>query len=424
MSVGTPLQKNRTLIVKSQLSLAATFVLLATIGTLSWLESRSGPPKAVTGTDNVLETRIHIQAVYAAVCAYMQSHEARALDRVRDEGKQVSAYVEELNAQLKKSGKQDLAANIDNAHQALRDASIKLMEAELETSFARREMASATQSLQTTLSKSNQRFSRKTALPRSQVDLYLDQSRALEKAELKSQQALDRFTHRKEALEKAIAAGKQVRFTAQKNLALPLLITLLVFALGLHAFFSYVRTRASIVGPLNEILKCVDAAATGDVSRVPDFWAADEVGRLSQAVGRLIHVLAKSENLVYHLASLVESSGDAIISHNLDGKILSWNKGAQRIYGYSAEEVKGRSIDMLITEEGRAGLVVMLMRIRKGEKVLPFETLHAAKNGRHIQAFVHVAPIYDSTRQVIGASFIAEEIEPAKHAGKASARAA
>src|SRR6185295_11104962 len=94
--------------------------------------------------------------------------------------------------------------------------------------------------------------------------------------------------------------------------------------------------ETQLVSPLQDILKCVEAASAGDVSQLPRQRSGDEIGQLAQSVGRLITVLARSENLVYHLAALVESSGEAIISHTLDGTILNWNKGAQRVYGYSA----------------------------------------------------------------------------------------
>src|SRR5262249_16188423 len=125
----------------------------------------------------------------------------------------------------------------------------------------------------------------------------------------------------------------------------------------LLVFVSGRRAESQVVGPVQEILQCVEAAAAGDLSRTPDHWSRDEVGQLAQAVGRLISVLARSENLVYHLAALVDGSGEAIISHTLDGTILSWNKGAQRMYGYSAEEMKGKSIATLSPDDNGAQMM-------------------------------------------------------------------
>ena len=185
--------------------------------------------------------------------------------------------------------------------------------------------------------------------------------------------------------------------------------TLAIFGIAM-VMRSQRRVEKEFVSPLQEVLQCVEAAAAGDVSRVPEYWSGDEVGQLSQAVGRLISVLARSENLVYHLAALVESSGDAIISHTLDGKILSWNKGAQRIYGYSAEEVKGRSIGILSPKDEGAQMMQIIRKIRNGERIQTFETFHQARNGRAVRTLVRVAAIYDSTHQIIGASFVAQDL--------------
>jgi len=162
--------------------------------------------------------------------------------------------------------------------------------------------------------------------------------------------------------------------------------------------------------PIKDLIKCVDAATAGDLSRRPSNTEAGEVGQLSQAVGRLIGVLARSENQIYHLDALIENSTEAVISHTLDGAILSWNKGAQRIYGYSAEEVAGKPIMLLSPMDQGAEIQRQLESIRNGKRPQPFETLHCARNGRTIKALVRVSPILDSTRQVIGISFCAQEL--------------
>jgi PAS domain S-box-containing protein len=124
----------------------------------------------------------------------------------------------------------------------------------------------------------------------------------------------------------------------------------------------------------------------------------------------LITVLARSENLVYHLAALVEASGDAIVSFTLDGTILSWNKGAQRIYGFSAEELKGQPIALLSPQDNGVEMIRVLQKIRNGERVQPFETIHQARNGRTVRAFIRISAILGSTHQAIGASFCAQEL--------------
>lgn len=223
------------------------------------------------------------------------------------------------------------------------------------------------------------------------------------------QQYMETFRIFEEGLRLQAANPAPMRAPVSKwPLALGALFLAFLGAAGMY-WADRLFTR-NVITPLKQLLKSTDAAATGDLSRLPELWSRDEVGQLSQALGRLITVLARSENLVYHLASLVELSGDAIISQTLDGTILSWNKGAQRIYGYSAEEVKGLSISVLSPDDEGAMIKDVLGRLQAGEKVQPFETLHKAKNGRTVQAFVRVAAILDSTHQVIGASFCAQEL--------------
>ena len=167
--------------------------------------------------------------------------------------------------------------------------------------------------------------------------------------------------------------------------------------------------RPSSHPSLRNILSCVEAAAAGDVSRVPELRTSDEAGQLAQAVSRLIQVLARSENLVYHLAALVESSGEAIISHTLEGTILSWNKGAQRIYGYSADEMKGQSI-FLLAPEAEAEMELYLRATAHGGAAPALRNHHRARNGRSVTALVRVSAIFDSTRKIIGASFCAQDM--------------
>lgn len=188
-------------------------------------------------------------------------------------------------------------------------------------------------------------------------------------------------------------------------------VALVLSSLGVAGLFFADRLFVkTIIQPIQQLLQATDAAATGDLSRAPDLWSHDEVGQLSQSLSRLITVLARSENLVYHLASLVELSGDAIISQSLDGTILSWNKGAQRIYGYSADEVKGQSITLLTPDDEGIQLQDVLEQLKSGEKIQPFEMIHKAKNGRTVHAFVRVAAIQDSLRRIIGASFCAQDL--------------
>jgi PAS domain S-box-containing protein len=110
------------------------------------------------------------------------------------------------------------------------------------------------------------------------------------------------------------------------------------------------------------------------------------------------------------LAALVESSNDAIISKNLDGVITSWNKGAERVFGYPAEEAIGRSIALLVPP-GRAGEEPgILERIKRGEPIEHFTTVRRRKDGQDIDVSVAISPIRNRAGEVVGASKIARDI--------------
>ena len=121
------------------------------------------------------------------------------------------------------------------------------------------------------------------------------------------------------------------------------------------------------------------------------------------------------------MAAIVESSDDAILSKDLNGTIQSWNAGAERIFGYSAEEAIGQPISLLVPPERREEEAATLQRLRQGQRVEHLETVRVAKDGRRIDASVTVSPIRDYAGQVIGASTIARDITGRKLAEEALA---
>ena len=110
------------------------------------------------------------------------------------------------------------------------------------------------------------------------------------------------------------------------------------------------------------------------------------------------------------LAAIVESSDDAIIAKDLAGTILSWNGGAERIYGYTAAEAVGRSIELIVPPRFVDELARILARIKAGERVRHLETVRVTKDGRLINVAVSISPIRDETGQLVGASTIARDI--------------
>lgn len=122
------------------------------------------------------------------------------------------------------------------------------------------------------------------------------------------------------------------------------------------------------------------------------------------------------EELQSHLAAIVESSDDGIISKELDGTILSWNKGAERIFGYTAEEIIGKSIYLLIPPERHEEEPRIVERLRRGERIDHYETVRVAKDGRPIDISLTVSPIRDGSGKVIAASKVARDITERRRA--------
>jgi PAS domain S-box-containing protein len=124
--------------------------------------------------------------------------------------------------------------------------------------------------------------------------------------------------------------------------------------------------------------------------------------------------LRESEQRLRSLASIVESSDDAIVSKNLDGVIISWNGGAERIFGYPAKEAIGQPITILIPQDRHDEERTILTRIRRGERIDHFETIRRHKNGSLLFVSLTVSPVKDAEGRIVGASKIARDITEQK----------
>jgi two-component system CheB/CheR fusion protein len=116
------------------------------------------------------------------------------------------------------------------------------------------------------------------------------------------------------------------------------------------------------------------------------------------------------------LAAIVDSSDDAIVSKTLDGIITSWNRAAENLFGYSADEMIGRPIATLAPDDRKNEMTAILERIRRGEKVDHFETVRRRKDGSLVDISLTVSPIRDEKGRIIGASKIARDITARKQA--------
>src|SRR5215207_10951829 len=126
--------------------------------------------------------------------------------------------------------------------------------------------------------------------------------------------------------------------------------------------------------------------------------------------------LQSPELAPYWLAALIESADDAIISKTLEGIITSWNKGAQRIFGYTADEVIGKSVTILIPEDHIDEEPAILARLRAGDRIEHYETVRRRKDGTLIEISLTVSPIIGPSGRVVGASKIARDITEQRRA--------
>jgi PAS domain S-box-containing protein len=131
-------------------------------------------------------------------------------------------------------------------------------------------------------------------------------------------------------------------------------------------------------------------------------------------VGRDITGIQKTAELRERLAAIIESSDDIIVSKNLDGIIESWNKGAERILGYRADEMIGKHVSLMFPPECKEDTEKILGRIRRGEKVDHYETKRLRKDGTVIDVSLTVSPIRDASGKIIGASKIGRDITQQK----------
>lgn len=136
-----------------------------------------------------------------------------------------------------------------------------------------------------------------------------------------------------------------------------------------------------------------------------------EMRRCQQTVAELHQHQAK----VRQLATIVESSQDAIISKNLEGIITSWNQGAEAIFGYSAEEIVGQSINTLVPPERLNEAAQILQRVHHGERIETYETQRQRKDGQLVDVAITVSPLRDEDGTIVGASKIVRDISARKH---------
>jgi PAS domain S-box-containing protein len=126
--------------------------------------------------------------------------------------------------------------------------------------------------------------------------------------------------------------------------------------------------------------------------------------------------LALAEQRQALLASIVEYSGDAILSKDLDGTITSWNEAATQLYGYSEAEAIGRNVRMLFPAELVGEADVLMQKLLAGERVRKFETVRMTKAGERVDVALTISPVKDRRGRIVGASTVAHDLTPRRRA--------
>ncbi len=116
------------------------------------------------------------------------------------------------------------------------------------------------------------------------------------------------------------------------------------------------------------------------------------------------------------LAAIIDSSADAIIGKELDGTITSWNRGAETMYGYTAEEIIGKNIALLASKDRPDEITQILQRIAQGERIEHYESVRVTKDGRHLNVSISISPIREPDGKIVGASAIARDITAQRRA--------
>ena len=155
-----------------------------------------------------------------------------------------------------------------------------------------------------------------------------------------------------------------------------------------------------------------------------DYVMKDDPARLVPAVNRELRAAQERQTrrqaqlAMAHLASIVETCDDAIISHTLGGTVLSWNSGAEKIFGHTAADMIGESIDRLIPRERQSEILDFRDLIEHGRRVDRIETLRVRKDGRRIDVSMTISPIKNAEGIIHGASIVARDVTERKHQEK------
>ena len=192
------------------------------------------------------------------------------------------------------------------------------------------------------------------------------------------------------------------------------LLIFLAFVRAAH-YWTQVHPELEIEDDIKQLLKTHEALATCILS---DPEASS--GHVSQSLlDELPALRLKADKAIGLLAAIVDSSDDAIVSKTLDGVVTTWNTGAVRLFGYTAQEAVGQHISFIIPLDRRDEEAAILERLTRGQRIEHFETVRVRKDGTRIDISLTISPLIDSAGKVVGASKIARDITQRKQVDRA-----
>jgi diguanylate cyclase (GGDEF)-like protein/PAS domain S-box-containing protein len=174
----------------------------------------------------------------------------------------------------------------------------------------------------------------------------------------------------------------------------------------------FIKNPADWLGMSVFILTCTLISGVAEAMRRAQARAIEALAQAEAANS----ILKQTEQILSQYAAIIESSDDAIVGSTLEGIITSWNGGAERVFGYSREEVQGRPISLLIPEQYQHEEATLMERIRSGIFVKHYETVRRCKDGKLIDISLTLSPLRDQYGNVVGASKIARNITERKMA--------
>lgn len=183
----------------------------------------------------------------------------------------------------------------------------------------------------------------------------------------------------------------------------------------LIAFLSFIIAQ-SIAKPIQRLRQGVAIIRQGNMDYRVGMNTKDELGELSQAFDQMVTARKKVEEDARRLAAIVEYSDDAILSKTLDGIIISWNQGAERLYGYSAEEIIGKSILMLAPVDQHSKIRGYMKKIGQGESLAHEDTIRLHKSGLPIHVSLSLSPVKDGAGKIVAVSSVTRDITERKRA--------